>query len=267
MAIEVDLHMPRNAFTPRDAARAGDVWRTCQDVAVLGASALGWDPVRFRDHGAAFVVREMTTVHHGEARYGDVVRGRTWISDFRRGLLTRRQIRLSVGGAPLASATQEWAHVSTKEGVMRASRASAELVADFPVEEPDDSVQLPEFEAAPGPEHVFRFELWHTWMDPLAHANHPAYVDWSEEALARLLSAAGGDPVQVQPVAERARWRVGASAPDTVSVTTQALGRTAAGDVVCRHQIAADKTGHAATVTTVRRLLGGESDLLWRALL
>ena len=129
MPIDLSLHLPRNAFNPRDAARAGDIWRCCQDVAVRGSSAVGWEPPRFRAVGSAFVVREMTTVHHSEASYGDDVAARTWISSFRRGLLCTRQIRLAVGERPLASTTQEWAHVSTKNGVMRAARANAEVVA------------------------------------------------------------------------------------------------------------------------------------------
>ncbi|MFT6142177.1 MAG: acyl-CoA thioesterase FadM [Myxococcota bacterium] len=207
----------------------------------------------------------MTTMHHSEATYGDEVNGRTWISSFRRGLLCTRQIRLTVGERPLASSTQEWAHVSTKNGVMRAARANADLVAAFPIEGPDESVSLPVYTEDMGTENVFVFQVWHTWMDPLAHANHPVYVDWAEEALARLLHAGGVNPALVQPVAEHAKWRVGAMAPDTVTVTTQRLGRTQDGAVVCCHKIEAEQTGHAATVTTVRRLVDGDSDRLARA--
>ena len=161
MPIDLSLHLPRNAFNPRDSARAGDIWRCCQDVAVRGASALGWDPTRFRAVESAFVVREMTTVHHSEATYGDEVIGRTWINSFRRGLLCTRQIRLTVGERPLASSTQEWAHVSTKGGVMRAARANAELVAAFPIEGPDENVRLPDYTEDIGSEHVFVFQVWH----------------------------------------------------------------------------------------------------------
>lgn len=208
----------------------------------------------------------MTTAHHSETQYGDVVDGRTWVSDFRRNLLCSRQIRLSIAGRPLASSTQEWAHVSTAGGRMRAARAAPELVAAFPVELPHDVIVLPGHTDEPGPEHVFRFAVWHTWMDPLAHANHPAYVDWSEEALARLLHGAGVDPALVQPVGEQARWRMGAVAPDEVTVRTQRLGRTDRGDVVSRHVITAGETGEAATVHTVRRLVGDDSEPLWEAL-
>jgi len=266
MPIEMDLHLPRNAFTPRDAARAGDVWRCCQDAAVLGASRLGWDPPRFRREGAAFVVREMTTVHHAEGRYGDVVRATTWISNFRRALLCSRQIRLNIDGKPFASSTQEWAHVSTEGGRMRAARAKPRLVEDMAVEGPDSSVSLPNYSKAPGTLHTFTFTAWHTWMDPLAHANHPAYVDWAEEAVARLAYAGGVNPMNIQPVAESAKWRVGAMAPDQVTVTTRQLGRTAEGAVVCVHEVTAAQTGPAATVYTVRQLVNGDTDRLARAL-
>jgi acyl-CoA thioesterase FadM len=207
----------------------------------------------------------MTTVHYSEANYGDEVIGRTWVNSFRRGLLCTRQIRLTVGGRPLASSTQEWAHVSTKNGVMRAARANPEMVAAFSIEGPDENISLPEFTEDLGSEHVFEFQVWHTWMDPLAHANHPVYVDWAEEALARLLGANGINPALVEPVAERAKWRVGAMAPDTVKVTTQRIGRTQDGSVVCRHTVHAEQSGPAATVTTVRRLVDGDTDRLARA--
>ncbi len=268
MAVSIDLHLPRNAFTPRDAARAGDVWRGFQDVAVLGASALGWPPQRFRSTGAAFVVRHMTVRHHSEARYGERLRGQTWISDFRRGLLCRRQIRLEVAGRSLADATQQWAHVSTANGRMKAVRAAAEIVKDFPVEAPNTDVEMPAYDAVDdAPAHRFSLHCWHTWMDPLAHANHPAYVDWSEEALARIVAGAGLDPVAVQPVAESARWRVGAQAPDDVLVTTRLVGVTSSGDAVCEHSIEASATGAAATVHTVRRLVDGNTSALVQALL
>jgi len=243
------------------------VWRTCQDAAVLGASALGWPPERFRSVGSAFVVRQMTVVHDREARYGEPIAAKTWISRFRRGLLCDRQILVTASGSPLARATQEWAHVTTVDGVMRAARADDALVRDFPAEAPDDAVVFPPFEQTPeGPEHVLRFRCWHTWMDPLAHANHPAYIDWADEALARVLVAAGGDPVAVQPIAEWARWRVGVVAPAEVTVRTRLIGLCQGDVVVCEHQIDADGRRSVATVRTQRRLAEGRSQDLIDAL-
>lgn len=232
-----------------------------------GASALGWPPQRFRAEGAAFVVRAMTVRHHREARYGEEVRGETWIRSFRRGLLCEREIRLQASGTPLADATQEWAHVAHTDGGLKAARASDTLVAEFPVEDVGEGVQLPVYAPVAGaPTHTLRFRAWHTWMDPLAHANHPAYVDWADEAVGVLLDRAGIDPILTRPVAERVRYRAGIRAPEEVTVTTELVGRTADGDVVTLHHVAGATTGPAATVELVRRLHGGDTERLVAAL-
>ena len=60
--------------------------------------------------------------------------------------------------------------------------------------------ELPEV-ATPREGMPFRFEVeaWWTWMDPLDHVNHPAYVDRCDEGISRRMAAAartveGGDP-------------------------------------------------------------------------
>src|SRR5690606_21392434 len=81
----VDVMLPRSAFTPRETARAGDVWRLFQGVAVGGSIQAGWPPERYREEGVSFVVRSMVVVHHREAIYGERLVGTTWPSRFRRG--------------------------------------------------------------------------------------------------------------------------------------------------------------------------------------
>ena len=257
--LHIPLMLSRHCFSPRDAARAGDIWRALQDAAVLGSSRCGWPPSRYRDEGTAFVVRSMTTVHHREARFGEEVHARTWISEFRRGLLIYRQIHLEGTDGPIASTTQEWAHVKLEGGRMRPARASEALVSSF-AEEGGDPVELPSFEPAGGREHVFAFRCWWTWMDPLDHANHPAYVDWCDEALSRVMADAGLDPIALAPVAEHVKWRAGVEAPSEVVVRTRLVGRTPDGDVVCDHLFEADGA-EAATARTVRRLTAGTESL------
>ncbi len=258
--LELPLTLSRHAFSPRDAARAGDIWRACQDAAVFGSSHQGWPPSRFREEAVAFVVRAMTTVHHREARFGEGVHARTWISAFRRGLLVDRQIRLTGDDGPLAATTQEWAHVRIEGGRMRPCRAAPGLRDAFPVEGGEDICLPPYEEAPPGPVHRFTFSCWWTWMDPLDHANHPAYVDWCDEGISRVLAGAGLDPVDLVPVAEWVKWRAGVEAPAEVVVETRRIGRTAAGDVVCRHWIGTE-AGEAARAITVRRLGEGAEAL------
>ena len=106
------------------------------------------------------------------------------------------------------------------------------------------------------PEETFAFEAWHTWMDPLAHANHPLDVDWIDEALGRALAAAGADPHGLVAIGEEVSWRAGVEAGDQVRVETRRVGRTADGAVVSEHDVVVgDRV--CATARTVRSHVGG----------
>ena len=74
------LRVPRHACSPRDVARAGELWRLVQEVAILDATEAGWPPSRFREVGTGFVVRSLVGVHRREARYGDLLHGFTAVS-------------------------------------------------------------------------------------------------------------------------------------------------------------------------------------------
>lgn len=258
----MDLTLPRNAFSARDAARAGDVWRALQDAAVIGSSRRGWPPSRYTREQCAFVVREQTVCHFREIAFGEPVHARTWVERFRRQTFTTRQLRLSIGEKPVAACTQEWVHVRTDGGRMRAARASDELIASFEERAEEPLVELPGVATElQGPEHVFSFDAWFTWMDPLDHANHPAYVDWCDEAISRVLHTAGLRPLDLQPVAERVRFKAGVLGLDAVSVTIQLVGRTAVGDAVVDASIRRP-SGLCAQARLVRRLLGGPDPLV-----
>lgn len=259
--VEVDVMLPRSAFTPRETARAGDVWRLFQDVAVGGSIAAGWPPERYRDEGVSFIVRSMVVLHHRETTYGERLTGRTWPSRFRRGLFFRRECRVDSPRGPIASATQEWVHVSSSLELVRASGA---LVSAFPVEEHEPPIELPAFEPIEGARtHAFHFTCWHTWMDPLAHVNHPAYVDFCDEATSRAMADVGLDPQRLSPVGEEAVFKSGVVAGDEVAVLTRVIGRADNGAAVLEHRVDAGERA-CARVITIRRLAGevGESALL-----
>jgi len=221
--VETTCSLPRHAFAPGELARAGDVWRMLQEVAIEGSSRLGWPPTRYVEAQAGFVVRTMTVRHLAPIVFGDAIHASTWVSRMRREMFTDREIRATGPRGPVVAATQGWVHVTVPS--LAPSRACKELVDALPVLEREPSVAMPEpSEGATGAEARFAFEAWHTWMDPLAHANHPAYVDWVDEALSRRMRHAGLDPQGLQPVAERITFRAGVVAGDPVEVHTQLVG-------------------------------------------
>jgi len=259
--VQLPLHIPRHAFSVREVARAADLWRAFQEAAVLGSSAVGWPPPRYRDEACAFVVRSMLVQHHAEARYGEPVQATTWVRNFRRGLLTTREIRLhGQEGRLLARASQEWVHVSfgvDAEGQvsLRPSRASKTLLSAFEHEEHDTAPALPAVaEPVDAPTHEHDVPLRLTEMDPLGHLNHPAYVDLVDEHTSALLHGAGVDPVQLQPLFEEVRYRAGVEAPGSVRVHTRLAGHTDDGACVLHHRIVRPDGELAAEATTIRTL-------------
>lgn len=254
--------LPRHAFSPRDAARAGDVWRAFQEAAVEASTLAGWPPLRYRQEGTAFVVRAMTVRHFREAEYGERLTARTWVWNFKRGILSSREVRLVGEKGPVASATQEWVHV---DATLKPSRAPDSLVASFPPHEEGAPVELPAVELRPGRTHRFSFRCWHVWMDPLAHVNHPVYVDWADECASQVMNEAGISPVALQPVAEKMTFRAGAAANDVVTIESRRVGVTAGGDLVLAHKVTREDGVLCADGVTVRRLASGDTRALVEA--
>jgi len=223
--------LPRRSVSPRGVVRPAEVWRMAQELAVQAACRVGWPPERFRAQQIAFIVAEMTVLHLRELKYGERVVGSTWTQDFRRATLTHRQIHLEGSEGPFALATQRWAHVyQAHDGSIHVGRASDTLMAAFsPSPRPEALVALPSLPPCAGPRlPTLEVEIWHTWMDPIGHLNHPPDLDFCDEALARALVARGLDPQAVVPVGERLAFRAAATAGDRLTVELQVIGRRGA---------------------------------------
>lgn len=286
----VPASLPRHAFSARDAARAGDVWRAFQEVAVEASTLAGWPPLRYRDEDVAFVMRTMTVVHAREVLYGEKLDATTWVRSFRRGMFSHREIRLrsargasvaSPRGQPrtIASAAQTWVHVRASKNTdghwqLTPVRAPESLERAFPIHDATQdeatrelaaSPELPSFTAREGAPFELAVEAWITTMDPLDHVNHPAYVDWCDEATSRALRRAGLDPVALAPVAESATYSRGVQALERALVRSRVVGITDAGDVALDHQITVGDA-RCASVTTIRRVIGVNIERVLEAL-
>ena len=255
---EFPLTLPRNAFTARETPRAGDLWRLCQDVATMASIRSGWPPSRFREERVAFIVYRMTMLHHAPTSYGDTLDAKTWVSRLRRRTLSTREVRIELGGELVAAATQEWVHVDLD--TLKPKQGTHEAAAAFPPIDRGPSVRMPAHEPAPGDtEHRLSFEMWQTWSDPLAHANHPSYVDWCDEAISRRMHAKGLDPVLLHPIAETVTFRNAVLPGEEVVVTTRRIGLVGAGIVVLKHELRSER-GIAAEAVTVRGLAEGRGE-------
>jgi len=256
---EFPLRLPRNAFSAREAPRAGDIWRLCQDTATLASIRAGWPPARFRAEGVFFIVYRMVVVHAAEIPYGEVLDATTWVSRLRRRTLSTREVRLRAAGELVAAATQDWVHVDSQ--TFKPKQGSAETAAAFPAIEVEPSVKMPEFEEHPGRHGMFQFQMWQTWADPLAHANHPAYIDWCDEATTRRMVEAGIEPSLLRPVAEQVTFRDSVLPGEQVTVHTERAGVLGRNAVVLKHRLETNR-GPAAEATSIRSLAAEAGELL-----
>lgn len=256
---EFPLTLPRNAFTSREVPRAGDVWRLCQDAATLASISSGWPPARFRREKVAFIVYKMTLLHAAQTHYGTVLDAQTWVSRLRRRTLSTREVRVRSAGELVAAATQDWVHVDFE--TQKPKQSSEEAAAAFPATVVEPSVKMPAFEKLPGAEDTFSFEMWQTWSDPLAHANHPAYIDWCDEGSSRRMLRAGLDPVLLRPIAEQVTFRSSVLPGERVTVRSKRVGVIGTEAVVLKHHLETER-GAAADAVSVRGLADRSAEAL-----
>jgi len=239
--------LPRTAFSPRDAARAGDIWRAFQDVAVEAATKRGWSPLAMRDVGSIWIVRSMTVVHHRETRFGEPLDGESWVRRTRRGTFSTREVRLALDDGPIASGTQEWAHL----GLGGPCRMPSAMEDDLGVLD-EGGIELPDVEPRVGESFEFGFDVWETWMDPVGHVNHPHYIDFCDENVSRRMRDAGLDPLDLVPIAESATFRAQVVAREQARVSSRAVGVTSSGAVVFDHRIATETNERNTDARTIR---------------
>lgn len=101
-----------------------------QSAAVGHSSAQSWTPERYREHGAAWVVRTHYIEYLQPAFAGDELVVPTWVANFRKVLSLRKyEIRRPADDVLLARAETDWAYIGLKHRVPR--RIPAELIAAF----------------------------------------------------------------------------------------------------------------------------------------
>lgn len=241
---------PRIAFSAREVARPGEVWRLFQEAALEGSARCGWDAARWRAEQCAMVMRSMRVVHHRELAYGRDFTATTAVPRVRRETFFSRDVALVDADGAVASARQEWAVVSYGLERIRAPRS---LVEAFPVE-PGPEVELPRVTRCDGEElGALELDALFASTDPLDHVNHTVYLDWCDGLVTRELVRRGLAPRDLVPVAEEATFRAGIVAGDRVRVESRLVGTTEAGAVAFDHRIFAGDV-LAATVTTIRTL-------------
>jgi acyl-CoA thioester hydrolase len=98
------------------------------DVATAHSVAFGWDPARYRAHGAIFVVRRHEVDYVAQVREGEALVAETWVDAWRPASCIRKT-ELRRGEQVVARGATTWAFISLTGG--RPQRIPDELRERF----------------------------------------------------------------------------------------------------------------------------------------
>ncbi|MFW5691718.1 MAG: acyl-[acyl-carrier-protein] thioesterase [Chloroflexota bacterium] len=148
--------------------------------AAFGASAdVGFSAGRYRELGLTWLAYETNIEYRHQLTYGETVRIKTWVADFRR-VRSLRRYELYSGDKLTATATTDWVLIDN-------AKRMPTTVPDFVVDAYSDGQQVETVErvsplpAAPAPKQgAFQHTLRVTWrdLDPAGHVNNAIYLDF-----------------------------------------------------------------------------------------
>jgi acyl-CoA thioester hydrolase len=173
--------------------------RYMQEAAFDASAAVGYDLARYKTIDRFWLVRETEIEIRHALHYGDSVRVKTWVADFRR-VRSRRmyEFRLVGSEALVAHACTDWTFMDTTTG--RPVPIPPEVVEVFFPEGPPETMR-PRFPTPPSPPHgIFRLRRSVDWgdIDGARHVNNAAYLAYMEDCSLRAASAHGWPVARMQ---------------------------------------------------------------------
>jgi acyl-CoA thioester hydrolase len=171
--------------------------RYMQEAAFGASAAAGYDLAAYRTLGKRWLIRESDVEYLAPLRYGDTVRVRTWVADFRR-VRSRRAYELwrqPPAGAPMelaARAHTDW--VLLDSATRRPVTVPPEMVTAFAPDSPlppgEPREPFPEVAPPAGAYSMRRRVAWHE-VDPARHVNNANYLVYAEDCAVQTAAAYG----------------------------------------------------------------------------
>ena len=156
--------------------------RYAQDMAWRHSTAGGFDREWYASRGFAWLIRAVELDVVGSVEHGQEIHVSTEVLGFRRAWARRRsEFRGGPEERPLAVALIDWVLLNTAG---RPVRAPADILQGFPglAEGTFSPLRVP-LPPAPGDALRSAFRVRRSELDPLAHVNNAAYLDYVDEQL------------------------------------------------------------------------------------
>jgi acyl-CoA thioester hydrolase len=168
--------------------------RYMQETAFDASAAAGYDMARYTEMGRTWLVRQNGIEYTRPLVYGDSVRVKTWVEDFRR--VDSRRVYEFWQVEPevlVARAYTDWVFLDSATG--RPVTIPDSLVeAFFPEGYPGPSGRRKQIPSAPPPPAgVFRLQRRVEWrdIDPNGHVNNATYLAYAEDCGVQVAGAFG----------------------------------------------------------------------------
>lgn len=168
--------------------------RYMQEAAFEASAAAGFWDDRYQALRRIWLIHQSAVEYVTPLRYGDQVRIRTWVADFRR-VRSRRayELRREADGALAARASTDWVFLDRDTG--RPAVIPDEVIAAFLPHDPPAAAQertrFPVAPAAPPGVVTLRRPVQWRDLDSVGHVNNAAYGDFVEDAARQAASQAG----------------------------------------------------------------------------
>ena len=175
--------------------------RYIQETAMDASADVGFDPAWYAANKTSWLVRETEIEYHRPLCYGDSVRVKTWVEDFRHAMSRRAyELREDASGDMVARAATEWVYLDNAKGKpARIPEAFKEkFFPDGPPPEPAKRGRFPEY--APPERSVYPQKRRVEWrdIDPAQHVNNSVYLAYAEDSAVEASMAAGWTPARMR---------------------------------------------------------------------
>lgn len=169
------------------SVRAGVILRYLEELATRASAGLGFDNAWYREHGGAWVVREMALGLNARAAIADELRLATWVSAFRRVQATREYLIVRADNEQIVAwARARWAYIDRATGQLtRIPEALIQRMGPWG----DGMRPLPLVSSTDGltPDASLALVAREYEADSQGHINNCVYMDWFEEAARQAL--------------------------------------------------------------------------------
>lgn len=169
--------------------------RYMQEAAFDASAAAGYSVARYAEMGRWWLVRETDIEYLRPLHYGDSIRVKTWVVDFRR-VTSRRAYQFYSGAELSARAHTDWVFLDSETG--QPATIPPELVAAFfPDGPPDAQPRREKFPSVPPPPPgVFSIRRRVAWQDigPVQHVNNAVYLAYVDDCGMQVATAYSWPP-------------------------------------------------------------------------